>query len=106
TKLEQAVTLVTGVSVLQIALNGLTSDLSGLSVSWVLAAPFPDRWGVAATASSVDLRGFDRAVVGADPLWAHSTFQWSVDIAVLGLLSALYFAFATWHLHARLKPKG
>ena len=72
-KLEHAVALVTAVSITQIALNGLTSDLSQPSAVSGFAAIFPDRWGLAALASSIDLRGFDGREVGhpdpgVDPL--------------------------------------
>jgi ABC-type multidrug transport system ATPase subunit len=43
-KLEHAVAWVTATSIAQIALNGVTSDLSG-SVTAYIAAVFPNRWG-------------------------------------------------------------
>jgi hypothetical protein len=106
-KLEHAVALVTLTSIVQIALNGITSDLSQKSASSVLAALLPDRWGVAAAASSMDLQGINAhhpTQVSADALWQHSASQWSQDLAALACLSVLFFAAATWRLHRRLRP--
>jgi ABC-type multidrug transport system ATPase subunit len=105
-KLEHAVALVTAVSITQIALNGLTSNLSHLSAVSAFAALFPDRWGVAALASSIDLRGFDGRLVSHDPVWTHSAAHWGADIGVLGLLSAAYFAVAVYLLSSKLRLKA
>jgi ABC-type multidrug transport system ATPase subunit len=107
-KLEHAVAWVTATSITQIALNGITSNLSG-SVTAYIAAIFPSRWGVAAAASSIDLRGIYAAhpgLISADALWAHSSGQWFQDQAALGGLTALFFALAVWRLRRRLRlPK-
>jgi ABC-type multidrug transport system ATPase subunit len=106
-KLEHAVALVTLTSIVQIALNGVTSDLSQPSVTSGLAALFPDRWGLAATASAMDLQGINAhhpTQASLDALWHHSADQWLWDVAVLGFLCALYFALALWRLHRRLRP--
>ncbi|MGH3277502.1 MAG: ATP-binding cassette domain-containing protein [Streptosporangiaceae bacterium] len=108
TKLEHAVALVTATSIAQIALNGVTSDFSQLSVTSVLAATLPDRWGLAAAASSVDLRGIDHAqpsLASRDALWTHSTGQWLTDLAALIALAVIFFALAAWRLNERLRPK-
>lgn len=106
-KLEHAVALVTATSIAQIALNGVTSDLSKPSLVSYLAAAFPDRWGLAATASSVDLRGIDlrASLVTNDALWTHTTGQWLTDMAALAFLCAIYFALAAWRLNSRLRPR-
>jgi ABC-type multidrug transport system ATPase subunit len=106
-KLEHAVALITLISIVQIALNGITSDLSKVSPTAVLAALLPDRWGLAAAASSIDLRGINAhhpTQVGADPLWRHTSGQWIEDLAVLGVLSAVFYALAVWRLRRRLRP--
>jgi hypothetical protein len=107
TKLEHAVAIITATSIAQIALNGVTSDLSQPSlISWI-ADLLPDRWGLAAAASSIDLRGINQGhptQVGADAIWGHSSGQWIQNVAVLGLLSAVFFIVAAWRLHARLRP--
>jgi ABC transport system ATP-binding/permease protein len=108
TKLEHAVALITATSIVQIALNGITSDLSTTPALGAGAALLPDRWGLAAAASSIDLRGInDKSAVtsvSADALWSHSLGQWSWDMAALAILSAVFFALAAWRLHARLRP--
>ncbi|MGO9295928.1 MAG: ATP-binding cassette domain-containing protein [Streptosporangiaceae bacterium] len=106
-KLEHAVALVTLTSIVQIALNGVTSDLSQPSFIPGLAALFPDRWGLAAAASAVDLQGINArhpTQVSPDALWHHSTGQWLWDVAVLGVLCVLLFALAVWRLNRRLRP--
>jgi ABC-type multidrug transport system ATPase subunit len=106
-KLEHAVALVTATSIAQIALNGVTSSLAQFSVLPAIAAALPDRWGLAAVASSVDLRGADhasRALVINDALWTHSTGHWLTDMAWLILLGTAFFALSVARLRARLQP--
>jgi ABC-type multidrug transport system ATPase subunit len=104
-KLEHAVAMVTAISIAQIALNGVTSNLSKGGPIAVLGELFPDRWGLAAAASSVDLRGINGLDVNPDALWRHTTGQWLTDIVALALLSAAFFALATWRLNTRLRLK-
>jgi hypothetical protein len=103
-KLEHAVALVTATSIVQIALNGVTANLSrGSFIAW-LGQLFPDRWGLAAAAASIDLRGIDGAAVSPDALWTHTTGQWLTDMLALGLLTVAYFLLAEWRLRGRLRP--
>ncbi len=107
TKLEHAVAIVTATSIAQIALNGVTSDLSQTSTQSLLAGLLPDRWGLAATAASVDLRGIEHgnpALAGKDALWTHTAGQWGVDLAALGALSVVFFVVAVWWLNGTLDP--
>jgi ABC-type multidrug transport system ATPase subunit len=106
-KLEHAVALITATSIAQIALNGVTSNLSKTSPTSILAALLPDRWGLAACASSTDLRGINQGhptQLAADALWAHTSTQWSYDLAALGVLGLIFFSIATWRLHHKLQP--
>lgn len=108
-KLEHAVAIVTLTSIAQIALNGVTSGLSSFGGIAAAAAALPDRWGVAAVASSVDLRGIeDRpgVTVSPDALWRHTSGQWITDLVVLVALSALFFWLAVGRLNRRLRPKA
>jgi ABC-type multidrug transport system ATPase subunit len=105
-KLEHAVAMVTAISITQIALNGVTSNLSKGGVFAMIGELFPDRWGLAAAASSVDLRGIDGPRVSPDALWSHTAGQWLADVAALALLSTVFFALATWRLHARLRLRA
>lgn len=102
-KLEHAVAMVTAISITQIALNGVTSNLSKFGPVAVLGGLFPDRWGLAAAASSINLRGIDGPRVNADALWDHGTSQWLTDVLMLAFLGAAYFLLASWRLHARLR---
>jgi ABC-type multidrug transport system ATPase subunit len=107
-KLEHAVAMVTLTSIAQITLNGITSNLASPSLSSAIAAVLPDRWGVAATASSVDLRGIEDLPsfgVSRDALWQHSSGQWMVDLGAMAALSAVFFFLAVWRLDLRLRPK-
>lgn len=103
-KLEQAVALVTLTSITQIALNGVTAQLSH-GVNFV-ALLLPDRWGLAAAASSVNL---DQILLPrhepADALWRHSTGQWTIDLLALGVQAAGYTVLATLMLRRRLRTR-
>jgi ABC transport system ATP-binding/permease protein len=108
-KLEHAVALITATSIAQIALNGVTAALATISATSVLAAALPDRWGLAAVASSMDLRGINQGrptQVGADALWTHSLGQWLQDLGGLAGLSLVFFVLAIWRLHTRLRPQS
>ena len=102
-KLEHAVAMVTAISIAQIALNGITSNLSKGGVIAMIGEALPDRWGLAAAASSIDLRGIDGIRVSPDALWDHTTGQWLNDLAALAALGVLYFALATYRLRATLR---
>ncbi|HUY51192.1 MAG TPA: ATP-binding cassette domain-containing protein [Streptosporangiaceae bacterium] len=104
-KLEQAVAAITGISIVQIALNGAFSDLSGDRVQNAVAILLPSRWGLSATASSINIRHVSQATFN-DAQWHHSVGQWAFDLAMLGLLTAVYFGLATWQLRRRLKAPG
>lgn len=109
TKLEHAVAMITATSIAQIALNGVTSALATISFTSVVAEVLPDRWGLAAAASSMDLRGINQGRptrVSPDALWAHSTGQWLQDLGGLGGLSLVFFGLAIWRLHTRLRPQS
>jgi ABC-type multidrug transport system ATPase subunit len=103
-RLEQAVAMITLTSITQIALNGVTASVS----AWLnpIAMLLPDRWGLAAAASSVDLDRITRPMPQpADALWTHSTGQWLNDLVVLALLIAGYLLATGYVLHRRLRPK-
>jgi ABC-type multidrug transport system ATPase subunit len=103
-KLEQAVALVTLTSITQIAFNGVTAQLSrGLNVVAVL---LPDRWGLAAAASSVNLRRIlEPPRQPADALWRHTTGQWTIDLIALAAQAAFFTVLATLVLGRRLRPR-
>ena len=56
----------------------------------MLAALLPDRWGLAAAASSIDLRGINADISqGRGRAVEHTSGQWILDLTVLGVLSAV-----------------
>ena len=65
-------------------------------VSWLL----PARWGLAATASTVDLTN-TVAVIPHDSHWKHTASAWTFDIVMLAVLSACYIGLLRWKI--RLK---
>ena len=100
--IEQAIAVVTGVSIAQIALNGVASNLSTNLPLNVVSMFLPSRWGLAATAASVNLRGISPSVT-ADALWRHTLPQWTADMAWLIFLTAVYFTLGCCFLATRLK---
>ncbi|HXL88736.1 MAG TPA: ATP-binding cassette domain-containing protein [Streptosporangiaceae bacterium] len=103
-KLEQAIAVVTGVSIAQIALNGVASNLSTNPTLNAISMLLPSRWGLSAAAASVNLRGISPTAT-ADALWHHTVLQWGIDIGGLCFLTAVYFVLACRILATRLnKP--
>ena len=103
-KLEQAIAVVTGVSIAQIALNGVASNLSGDLGMNIASMVLPSRWGLAATAASIDLRRIS-PTANPDALWHHLVSQWTLDLGMLSALTGAYFLLARWLLARRLnKP--
>lgn len=104
-KLEQAVAWTTAASVAQIAFNGVTSDMSGNRVLQAMGALMPTRWGLAATASSTDLRAVAPTTAYHDTLWTHSSGQFLFNMTMLVLLTSLFFMLAVLRLGQRLRPR-
>jgi ABC transport system ATP-binding/permease protein len=103
-KLEQAIAVVTGLSIAQIALNGVASNLSGNAGMNIASMVLPSRWGLAATAASIDLRRI-APTANPDALWHHTVSQWTMNLAMLGALTGAYFLLSSWVLVRRLnKP--
>ncbi|MDH2430332.1 ATP-binding cassette domain-containing protein [Sphaerisporangium sp. TRM90804] len=102
--LEQAVPIVTIVTITQIAFNGASSDLSQNNLVGLPSLLLPDRWGLAAAAAATDLRGVNGPRMNQDALWRHTQAQWFQDLVWLGVLSLVFFVLATYLLHRRLRP--
>jgi ABC transport system ATP-binding/permease protein len=62
-------------------------------VSWLT----PARWGLAATASTVDLTN-TVAVIPHDSHWKHTASAWTFDIVMLGVLSVCYASIVRWKI--------
>jgi ABC transport system ATP-binding/permease protein len=64
-------------------------------MSWVT----PARWGFAATASTIDLRGLvPPPITPQDSHWVHSAKAWSFDMLMLGVVCVGYATFVRWRL--------
>jgi ABC transport system ATP-binding/permease protein len=104
-RLEQAVAMITLASIAQIALNGVTAQLSPALNRFAFL--FPDRWGLAAAASTVDLSKITLPPPRpADALWAHTAGQWQADLIALAILAVGYLTLATVVLQRRLRPQA
>jgi hypothetical protein len=103
TKSEHAVGLVTLASIAQIALNGVTAPLPHPLI-WA-AALLPDRWGVSAVASSVDLTRISLPPLPGGLLWAHQPSRWLADVVATALLAGGYTLVAAYALWRRLRPR-
>jgi hypothetical protein len=104
--LKKAVTVTSLAVIAQVALNGVTTDLSSSPVMNAIAVLLPARWGLSASASTVDLRAIT-PVSPPDQSWQHTAGQWVTDTGALAALAALYALGAVVVLHRRLtSPKG
>ncbi|ANZ38298.1 hypothetical protein BBK82_21750 [Lentzea guizhouensis] len=100
--LKTAVTVTSLVVVAQVALNGVTTDLSGGTGVAFVAALLPARWGLAAAGSTVDLRTIS-PVAYRDELWLHGKVQWLTDLGWLAGLTAVFVSAAVIVLGRRLR---
>jgi len=100
-KVEQAVLVNALVMIGEIALNGASTDLTE-SVLAPLAMLLPSRWGLAAAASSMDLRSISTAAV-PDAMWQHTTGQWINNLGALLVLTVVFFATTVVFLRRRLR---
>jgi ABC-type multidrug transport system ATPase subunit len=93
---NQYIPLLAVACVAQLVLAGSFVPITGRPVLEVIAGLTPARWGVAATASTIDLPNLVPAV--HDPLWKHSASTWLFDIAMLAVLSVAFAGFVRWRL--------
>jgi ABC transport system ATP-binding/permease protein len=96
---NQYIPLLAVACVAQLVFAGGFVPMTGHPVLEAIAALTPARWGVAATASSVDLANLVPTV--NDPLWQHSASVWLFDIAMLAVLALLYTGFVRWLLRRK-----
>jgi ABC-type multidrug transport system ATPase subunit len=96
---NQYIPLLAVACVAQLVFAGGFVPITGHPVLEAIAALTPARWGVAATASSVDLANLVPTV--NDPLWRHSASVWLFDIAMLAVLALLYAGFVRWLLRRK-----
>ncbi len=93
---NQYIPLLAVACVAQLVLAGSFVPITGRPVLEVIAALTPARWGVAATASTIDLPNLVPAV--EDPLWEHNASTWLLNIAMLGVLAVVFAGFVRWRL--------
>jgi hypothetical protein len=84
----------------QLVLSGGLFSIADRVWLQAVAVLSPTRWGYAAAASSVDLRGFQPGAP-ADALWRHEQGTWLLSMLVLAVLSAAFAVLALIALRAR-----
>ncbi len=97
---DQYIPLLAVVCTAQLVFAGSVIPVTGRPALEAIAALTPARWGVAATASTVDLT---HLVPGAtDSIWQHNVSTWLFDIAMLGVLALAFAGFVRWRLRLRV----
>ena len=102
---EKTMPLLVLLSLAQVILCGALVALPGKVGLEQLAWLAPSRWGMAATAATVDINTLQPPVHNAapDPLWRHSATTWLTDMGVLAGLALAFLIIAWWRLE-RLRP--
>jgi ABC-type multidrug transport system ATPase subunit len=102
---EKTMPLLVLVSLAQVILCGALVALPGKLGLEQLAWLAPSRWGMAATAATVDLNHLQPPLHDTPPdaLWRHSRAAWVKDMSVLAGLGVAFLAIAWWCLE-RLRP--
>ncbi|HKV22540.1 MAG TPA: ATP-binding cassette domain-containing protein [Mycobacterium sp.] len=96
---NQYIPLLAVACVAQLVLAGSFVPITDRPLLEVIAGLTPARWGVAATASTIDLPNLVPAA--DDPQWEHSASTWLFDIAMLLLLGLVYAGVVRWRLRRR-----
>ncbi len=102
---EQVLPMVVGVIMVSMVLAGGLIQVTGRmgldQASW----PLPARWGLAASASTVDLRAI-APVSAPDRLWSHSPHYWLLDMGMLMLLGAIATGFVRFRLRLGVRNQA
>ncbi len=104
---DRGMPLLVLLAMLQFVLSSALLQIGGRPGLGQLAWLVPARWGFAAGAATIGLpTGPDTHSLYTqhDALWDHGAGTWLLDVAALGVVSALYVA-ATWWLLRRLDPQ-
>ncbi|WP_099039350.1 ATP-binding cassette domain-containing protein [Mycobacterium neglectum] len=98
---DQVIMLLAAALVTQLVFAGGFIPVTGRQALETLALIMPGRWGFATTASTADLSNL---VVGIaqDSHWQHTAWTWFFDIAMLGVLAALFASLARWRLRLKV----
>ena len=92
-------------SLAQVILCGALIALPGKIGLEQLGWLAPSRWGMAATAATVDLNHLQPPLHNTPPdsLWRHDQAAWLKDMGILGGLGLVFLGIAWWRLE-RLRP--
>ncbi|MCP2334704.1 ABC-type multidrug transport system ATPase subunit [Actinomadura rupiterrae] len=101
---EKTLPLLIVLSMAQLVLCGALVRLAGKpgleQVAWLA----PSRWGLAATAATVDLGHIIPSSLEPDRIWLPKLDTWSLDMGILAGLGVVFTVLAWWQLE-RLRPK-
>jgi len=86
---DQVTPLLVLFAMTQLVLSGGWVPVTGRSGLQQLAAIWPSRWGFAAGASTIDLRGLLGEIVQKDNLWNHTVGHWWLNIGMLAGIAAV-----------------
>jgi ABC-type multidrug transport system ATPase subunit/pSer/pThr/pTyr-binding forkhead associated (FHA) protein len=102
---EKTMPLLVLLSLAQVILCGALVALPGMIGLEQLAWLTPSRWGMAATAATVDLNHLQPPLHHAAPdsLWRHTRAAWLKDMGVLAGVGLAFLVIAWWRLE-RLRP--
>ncbi len=102
---EKTMPLLVLLSLAQVILCGALVALPGNVGLEQLAYPAPSRWGMAATAATVDLNHIQPPLHSGrlDTLWNHDKTTWLTDMGVLLGIGVAFLMIAWWYLE-RLRP--
>jgi ABC-type multidrug transport system permease subunit len=102
-KEEVTMPLLVLLAIVQVVFCGALLKLNGVpglnQLSWLV----PSRWALGAMAGTIDLHSVVPGTLTADPLFAHRTGTWLLDLGMLVVLSAV-LAFAVLRLLRRHEP--
>lgn len=100
---EKTLPLLVVISMAQLVLCGALVALAGSVGLEQLAWPAPSRWGMGASAATLDLGTISPVSDKADWVWKHSLGTWLIDMGILAGLG-IVFVLITWRRLERLRP--
>ncbi|SEM24452.1 FHA domain-containing protein [Streptacidiphilus jiangxiensis] len=102
-KEEVTMPLLVLLAIVQVVFCGALLKLNGVPVLNQLSWLVPSRWALGAMAGTIDLHSVVPGTLTADPLFAHRTGTWLLDLGMLVVLSAV-LALAIARLLRRHEP--
>ena len=97
---DKTMPLLVVVVLLQVVLSGAVFRLNGRVGLEQLAWLSPSRWGLGATAATIDLNAVTPPPPGEapDPLWTHDAGSWFRDMGLQAALAAAFAGLTGWRL--------